>query len=136
MTQLSTKIIRILSSSQVLVNVGETPNFFVGALGKILGPDEEIIDPETEEKLGIVKISKGLLRIEAIYDRFSLCKITRINSTRKPYLINQADAPVKISDISPWKSTTEPIKVGDVVIFDLHDEERNDVNPSEDEIPF
>lgn len=125
------RIIRILDTETVIINLGQQHDITGESTFRILANPEPIIDPLTSEELGTVSIVKGRLKASRVYDRFTIAKSKWMQAmTRASIAITDLvsdiagvevdergdDLRVLESDLKPWLAESEePVRVGDEV---------------------
>ncbi len=95
-----------------------------GVVFHILADPEDVVDPETNEVLGSVKVTKGRVRALQVSEKFTIATSSWTESVINP-LANfistyqqQVDETLKIerTRTEPWKGKSEiPVRVGDEV---------------------
>ncbi len=68
------KVIKILDSETLLVNIGSNQNIAHGQSFEVYEVGEEIRDPETKELLGTLDYIKAEIEVTQVYPNFSLMK--------------------------------------------------------------
>lgn len=103
------RVIKIISDREILVNAGSNQGIKEGAVLKILGKDEEIIDPFSHESLGHLPVTKAQVKADIVYEKMCICK---------PTLVFKLDICRLNVDMSFLNNDTEDnvIRIGDVVI--------------------
>jgi membrane-bound ClpP family serine protease len=127
------KVIRILDKRTVVINLGSKNRISNDSVFHILGDPEDIVDPETQETLGTVRVSKSRVRASQVFDRFTVATTAWTNTywpqlshflsgysgiSGKPTIeeVDEGELNVDVHDIHPWKAKSEsPVKVGDEV---------------------
>lgn len=125
------KVIRILSDTEIIINIGINKEAKIGQKFKIYEPGEEIIDSETNKSLGILDYIKGTVEITEIHDEFSVAQkivqeeriknrgynpLSSFNNTKtetvnviKPLPVNEQE--IKARNIkNPQISINDPVK--------------------------
>lgn len=121
------RIIRIIDSTTVVINVGKAHGVTVGDIFRIDGSREVIIDPQTGTELGDLLVSKGSLKVTATYDQFSLAvskwvatlgeMISMSFTTPQPVREIGSELFVDRQELKPWGSTYGGrVIVGDKVV--------------------
>jgi hypothetical protein len=137
-TKIRGKIIRILSPSVVVINLGRIHGVAERSIFSILGEPEMITDPFTHEELGLVTVVKGRVRATSVSEKFTIAtsKWRTYASWFEPEVevldeeVN--DLRVNPSDITPWKAVSKDyVRVGDEVEVTV-DEAVKKGSPSED----
>ncbi|MET0648636.1 MAG: hypothetical protein ABW208_18650 [Pyrinomonadaceae bacterium] len=128
--KLTGRIIRILDTRTVVINLGREHGITDASIFRILGEPEQIIDPVTNEVLGSVKVTKTRVRATQVFDKFTTASTTwvehgvavseAINLARifgsTQNTVDEGELNVSPEDIRPWKAKSEsPVKVGDTV---------------------
>jgi hypothetical protein len=138
------RIIRIIDSSTVVINLGKVHGITENSIFGILGEPEVVKDPLTGEELGSVTLVKGRVRAITISDKFTIAsskwKTTR--SSLENYLFSNRlfggeteienideELRIKADDMKPWKATTEDfVRMGDEVEVTIERLENTDDN--------
>ena len=68
------RVIRILDRRTVMLNVGEDHGVERGMRFGLYTPTEEVIDPETNETLGVYRTRKAVVEAQAVYPRFTVAR--------------------------------------------------------------
>jgi hypothetical protein len=144
------KIVRILDKRTVVINLGSKNGIGNNSVFHILGEPEKVIDPDTNETLGTVKVSKSRVRASQVFDRFTVATTSWKNTSYSfPGLrvsellgysgisgiptteeIDEGELNVDVADIRPWKAKSEsPVKVGDEVEVNVDVEETKAATP-------
>lgn len=100
------RVIKILSDREILVNVGANQGIKEGKILTILGKDEEIIDPFSNESLGYLPVTKAKVKVDTVYEKMCICKPTRLFNfevatlnVEMPFQINnEEDNVIRIGD--------------------------------------
>lgn len=135
------RIIRIIDSTSVIVNLGSAHGISSSSKFYVLGEPEPVTDPDTNEELGTVTVTKVVLKASQVFERFTIAVSKWSETTLKgsvasllfePFAKDQFvtnsygdELNVKDEDIKPWLSKSEiPVQVGDEaeVEVDLIDE--------------
>lgn len=66
------KVARVFNSREIAINVGSTNGVVVGMRFDVVDPKEDIRDPDTDEILGSLNLSKIRVRITRVQERLSL----------------------------------------------------------------
>ncbi|MHA1410497.1 MAG: hypothetical protein ACTSQY_09385 [Candidatus Odinarchaeia archaeon] len=124
------KVIRIISPSEVLVNVGEENGVTQGMEFTIYESGEEIFDPETEESLGCIEYKKADVIVKNTQLKMSTLKAKNmtypnltytgldvlLTITRSMYSTTEGKLPVDEESINPIAPPTEKlVQIGDLV---------------------
>lgn len=134
------KIIRILDKRTVIINLGRNDGIRENSIFHILGEQESIIDPFSEEELGVVKVVKSKLKASQVDEKFTIATTKWTISTTSLMLpaleafskmtqtetrvIDQGELLVDEKEIEPWKAQTEtPVRIGDTVEVEILIEE-------------
>lgn len=67
------KVAKILDEYSIIVNGGSNDGLNEGDILEIYLPGDSVIDPETNEDLGILDIIKARIKIHTIYPKMCLC---------------------------------------------------------------
>lgn len=133
-TTIRGKIIRILDTSTVVINLGASDGVSPDSVFRVLAPPENIVDPDTGDVLGTLALVKVRLKADRVYDRFTVAKskwtsmetslggllnIPSVESVLTPYQKEVElgrELRVEPSDIQPWRAVSEDtVRIGDVV---------------------
>ncbi|HEU4510628.1 MAG TPA: hypothetical protein VFR78_20525 [Pyrinomonadaceae bacterium] len=118
------RIIRILDSKTVIINLGSEHGVTGTSIFHILADPEDVVDPETNEVLGSVKVTKGRVRALQVSEKFTIATSSWTESVINPLLNfisthrQTVEETLKIDarELKPWKGKSEvPIRVGDEV---------------------
>ena len=74
------RVIKIISDTEILVNVGKNQGIKLGDTLTIRGKDEEIIDPFSHESLGYLPVIKGQVKVGTVYEKMCICKPIQVFS--------------------------------------------------------
>jgi hypothetical protein len=128
------KIIRIIDTRTVIINLGTKDGITNDSYFNILGEPEEIIDPFTKDILGSVNIVKAKLKASQAYEKFTIATTSWISHSikfRNPLSASLADIyetvevdegelRVDKSKIQPWKAKSElPVNIGDTITVEV-----------------
>lgn len=69
------KVVKVIDDFTIVINNGDKDGIKQKDIFQIYEFGEEIIDPDTEENLGLLEISKGIAKVEHLQD-----KITTLSS--------------------------------------------------------
>lgn len=75
MTRIRAKVASIISDSQVAFNAGSDDGVVEGAVIKLL-KSTEVIDPDTQELLGTVSITKLNLQVNHVQEKLCVARVT------------------------------------------------------------
>jgi hypothetical protein len=123
------KIIRIVDKQTAVINLGSDNGISHDSIFIIKGDTEEIIDPDTNEVLGSLKVVKSKLKSAQVHKKFTIATTKwTIVSPRfgtlgevvgqlfENKVVDQGDLRVVAADIQPWLAQSEePVRVGDIV---------------------
>lgn len=99
------KVAKILSSREVVINAGSNEGVVVGMYFDILDPKgEDIIDPDTGEKLGSVDRPKVRVKITQVQEKLSIA------STYQKEKVNVGGNSIFLSDLGTLSSALMPPK--------------------------
>lgn len=125
MTSKEYKVIEILSNDKILINYGNSDGAKKGRNIRIILKGEDVLDYDTQRKLGTLDIIKEELEITTVYPNFSICEkiiieefnpfIPALNRTKKT--IKSSKLKVNNEQISNRKfiNNPPPIEIGDIV---------------------
>ena len=127
------KVIRIINDKTILINLGSEEGVKIGTKFAIIGPGEEIIEPETGKSLGPIMLEKARVVVRQVEPEFCRAS-TPIRTVKYPTsmdrmaelyasmaglagrTVRQQDSlPVDESDIHPLTEEASKVKVGDSV---------------------
>lgn len=134
------RIIRIVDSRTVIINLGSKDGVSSSSVFKILGDPEAIIDPFSREELGEVNIVKSKVKASLVEERFTIAttkwtdvlfktSISTFFTSPSDRLFqdsiseehDEGELNVKKEDLKPWKAKSEiPVKVGDEVETEIY----------------
>lgn len=122
------KIIRIVDSRTVIINLGKDDGINDQSIFNIYAKPEEIVDPETKKTLGSVILIKGKIKAQQVFDKFTIAtsrwteNLINLSSwVSQPFKIDtkirdEGELRVVPEEVQPWKATSEePVRVGDIV---------------------
>lgn len=89
------KVARILNSREIAINVGSTSGVVVGMHFDVVYPKGDIRDPDTNEILGSLNLSKVSVRITKVQERLSL-------ATTQKKRVNVGGHGGPLGDFSRW----------------------------------
>lgn len=131
------KIIRIIDTRTVIINLGTKDGITNDSYFNILGEPEEIIDPFSKEILGAVNIVKAKLKASQAYEKFTIATTSWVRHSIKlkdplsasladmyeTVEVDEGELRVDKSQIQPWKAKSElPVKIGDTVTVEVDEE--------------
>jgi hypothetical protein len=136
MTTLQGKVIRILDERTIMINLGDKDGVTTENIFKIFGEPEEIIDPETQEVLGRLSVTKASVKATQVYERFTIASTRWVERTYAPIIStgsgfaeifgfsdeerDEGKLNVDPSEVQPWKARSEElVRVGDVVFTEV-----------------
>lgn len=117
------KVIRIMDEKTILINLGSEEGVKVGTKFAIIGPGEEIIEPETGKSLGPIMLEKARVVVRQVESKFCQAstpiRTFKYSSLSLPFggqtYTQQDSLPVDESDIQPLEEEASRVKVGDTV---------------------
>ena len=115
------KIAKIFTPYKVAINRGKEHGVKVGMRFTITTPEIQVRDPDSKEVLGEIHFEKGRIRIEKVYEKFSIgtgSVIISMISFPQPQLIRER-LNVSAADVE-W---TDEVRVGDIVIEIISEKE-------------
>lgn len=132
MEQKQFHIVKIINDSEFIINAG-TDDTAVGDKFKIIGyADEEIVDPITNDSLGSIETSKGIIHITHVFEKMSIASsgtryvdpftssLMRAEPSKfmpSVYKREQIRLNVDLTQVSGASNhTNDPIRIGDKVI--------------------
>ena len=134
MPKIQGRIIRILDTKTVIINLGRKHGIQMGSIFEILGEPEAVIDPFDDDRvLGTVLVVKGRVVALQVFDEFTIARTkwtqvsTRLLSADDvlaPFVesktIDEGELLVDPNEVQPWKAQSEiPVQVGDSVRVDV-----------------
>ncbi len=126
------KVIRIIDDKTILISLGSEQGVKIGTKFAIIGPGEEIIEPETGKSLGPIMLEKARVVVRQVEPKFCQAS-TPIRTVKYPTSVDritdfyaamglagrtvrrQDSLPVDETDIQPLKEEASKIRVGDMV---------------------
>jgi hypothetical protein len=132
MATIEGRIIRIIDTRTVIINLGRNHGITDDAMFSIMGEPEEIVDSETGEMLGEVTVVKARVRANEVADRFTIAttkwssRVYNYGNVFKGMFetkdIDAGELAVDAADLEPWTANTEhPVRVGDLVRVPVSD---------------
>lgn len=67
------RIVKIISEYKVVVNAGSNDSICEGQALEVYTPGKEIIDPETNESLGVLDYVKAKLYVRDVFPKMCIC---------------------------------------------------------------
>ena len=113
------KVTNIIDEYRIAINVGRNQGVQKGMLFRIVGETMPVIDPDTQEQLGVLTYYKGRVKVTNVYDNYSLTEgyesVTRETLPFPSFISSKGmRAPLKVDEtILPELDGT--IRIGDVV---------------------
>ncbi len=107
------KVVKIIDSKTIIINAGFKDNISTGDEFKIYCIGATIFDPETNEELGSLKVTKDIVYTYEVMEKMCMCKKKKLKNNALQYgndLLN-----VDPNDITGGLITEEPIRIGDKV---------------------
>jgi hypothetical protein len=125
------KIIRILDTRTVIINLGSDQGININTIFKVYASPESIIDPfQQDSTLGSIILIKARLKANQVFDKFTIAStkwseasfkfmetsISNISSLMESKEIDMGELNVLPEEIKPWKAISEePVRIGDTV---------------------
>lgn len=141
------KIVRILDKRTVIVNLGYRDGVTKKTVFRILAEPEDIIDPDSGEKLGSVNVVKSKLKAQTVNEKFTIAttrwtintykgvNVNLLGSITDTETVDYGELNVDEKEIEPWKAQTEiPVKKGDEVEADIKIPEKEETKASEETV--
>lgn len=145
------KIIRIVDKTTVIIDLGKNHGITDDSIFSIIGSPEPVIDPFTEEELGLVSVVKAKVKAAQVHDKFTIAS-TKWTTTRLKFgestlatqfrslfeieAVDEGELLVDSADLQPWKAKSErPVKVGDIVKVDITGSPTNKISDGENSAP-
>ncbi|MEQ9278862.1 MAG: hypothetical protein RLN83_05155 [Balneola sp.] len=131
------RIIRILDSRTVIINLGKNQGITKDSIFSILAEHEEVIDPQTNEVLGKVNVVKSKLKAATVEDKYTIATTSWTRSSAQIQIMKQffggldyesqeidwGELNVSEDQIQPWKAREElPVNIGDEVEVNVSSE--------------
>lgn len=123
MEQKKFHIVKINSASEFIINAGTKDGTKKGDKFKIIGVDnQEIIDPITQESLGIIEASKGTITVTHVFEKMSIASagtrsVNALIDSLPIYKHERIRLNVDLTQVtSSENSVTGPIQIGDEVV--------------------
>jgi hypothetical protein len=136
MAKIRGKIIRIIDKRTLIINLGREDGISDENVFMIHGAPEEIIDPQTNKVLGVIKVVKARVKASQVFDNFTIAT-TKWKEVTLGTIFNvnfddafgsklkdrdEGDMKVRPEDIQPFKAKSEePVLIGDVVEVEISD---------------
>ena len=102
------RVVKIIRDTALIINGGSKDNINIGDKVVIYIKGEPINDPETNENLGPLTITKDILTVEEVYEKMSVCETGYITST--PLLRSMSSM---IGERKQRELNVEPIDISD-----------------------
>lgn len=130
------KIIRILDTRTVIINLGKNHGIRDSSIFSILGSPEPVIDPFAQEELGLVSVVKAKVKAVQLHDRFTIASTkwystyfkatanigAQLGTLFDTEMVDEGELRVNSTDVKPWKAKSEtPVSVGDIVEVEVMD---------------
>jgi len=119
MSQILGKVVKTLSKTAVVLNVGANDGVQEGMVFLIYEEGEEIVDPDTKEPLGRLEIAKGNVTAVNVQDRMCVAEAAKrvVQKTRR---------------VDPFASLTSSVFGTREYIEDVEVPEKIRIEPTED----
>jgi hypothetical protein len=142
--KLTGRIIRILDTRTVVINLGGEKGIRDQSVFSIMGKDEPVVDPASHEELGKVRVVKAKVKAAQVFDKFTVAttKWREYPSTlpattelaklfgATTYEVDQGELRVNPEEVQAWKAKSEePVRVGDTVEVIVESKESNIEEP-------
>jgi hypothetical protein len=98
------KVVKIVNEYLIVINYGLKDLASIGDSLEIFQIGEEVYDPETNDALGTLDISKGRVRVKNVYENMSLCESDEYHKIISPGMNTFSQA---LSNLSSSFSTIE-----------------------------
>jgi hypothetical protein len=130
MATITGRIIRILDTRTVIVNLGREHGISHNTTFRVHASPESIVDPYTSEELGKVVLVKARLKASQVFDKFTIAStkwtestFSGVGSSSSSLLdwlgsqpVDTGELRVLPEEIRPWRAVSEePVRVGDTV---------------------
>ncbi|MBA7505814.1 hypothetical protein ES706_04491 [subsurface metagenome] len=114
---ISGKISNLIDSYTVALNIGKNHGVEKGMRFLVLGPEVQIIDPDTTEKLGAFEYIKARIEVTDVSDKYSLARsIEEVTTELLPFpTFLRTRAVRKKLPLETAPEVDEKIKVGDII---------------------
>ena len=112
------RVIKIIDDKHLVINAGKNDKVNIGDIFEIYEIGDEVIDPETNESLGILTSTKAEVKVTSLYSKMAVCESNEPYTaldTKSIILTTNKTLNVDISQISGGISTDQEIKIGDKV---------------------
>ncbi len=97
------KVIRIVDSRTILLDIGESNGALVGEKFKVFSEGEEIDDPSTGRSLGKYEYTKAIVTLTRVFQKFSEAQLIE----KEPFLSTPQTMKIKTLPID--ETQTRPI---------------------------
>lgn len=114
------KVVKIISEYAIVINAGSEDSIQVGQPLEIFTPGQDVIDPETGMKLGVLDYIKARLTVKDVFPRMCIC-VNQEKEKIPPFLrdtpINRTlPLPIDAKELSGgFDGVQKKIQVGDLV---------------------
>lgn len=117
------RVIRMIEEDRIIINVGKEAGVERNMTFGIYTPADDVVDPETGDKLGVVRQRKAVVVVQVVYDKFALAgPQTRIKTslsgglrpTIPRYETEAGSLPIDRSQLEPLP-TGSSVRIGDTV---------------------
>jgi len=130
------KVIRILSDTRVILNAGRDQGVSAGMRFRVISEgSDDIVDPETGEKLGTLMNVKGVVLAREVFDRFTIAGTEEsleqepLSRTLAALASSRRRLPQKLdvdeSQIQPLFGGDSAVRVGDEAVQVVAEETRD-----------
>lgn len=114
------KVVKIVNEYKVVVNAGSNDLIQKGQCLEIFAPGREVIDPDTNESLGVLDYVKAKLYVKDVFPKMSLCvnQDSETVSILTPTFQMERSLPLNVDskEISGgFEGIDKKIRVGDMV---------------------
>lgn len=123
------KVIRILSDTELIINLGADDGVEFGSKFEIYEPGESVVDPSTKKNLGVLDYVKATVKVIELHNSFSLVKNQEIKtetvthnslnifaqSTQDRRTVITHTLPVNKDQIEPLNIKSKEIQIGDPI---------------------
>lgn len=82
------KVVKIVNEYLVVINYGKKHNAKIGDILEIFQVGELVFDPDSDELLGTLDITKGRIKVKNVYENMSLCESNEFVTTKSPALVS------------------------------------------------
>ena len=122
------KVVQILNSETLIINAGKNHNIKENDVFCILGPEVDVIDLDTKERLGKIRNTKETVTVTKVFDKMCECShftsgslVNLTNSLMSIYGSYKKQLDVDPSEITLTDEEEKTIRIGDIAILKKND---------------